>query len=678
MRAPGAVLVVVALAVAGLPLGTADGGPGSPSHQLAGQGPYLADRVGLALTMGDGDLRTVTAAADEILDATHLRGTPATRELGDLVAQQRARLDDVAGLEPLVPGGPGVQWPGLIQKLAPDEVRTEGWTGPVAVERPSQAVEVLAGASQVEVPGGSGPALAQLDALDEPQRKDLTSTLLAMARLATMTWQGAPGERLLVQRGAVAQHLGTLGDHLALGELEGIGPIDLCPVLALEPTGVDSIYRTDCVLIVDRGGNDTYLNNAGGSGVTLPENEPCLIYDAGGGAALLDLAGDDVYGDPEAPRSCGANGGGAAGLGMLIDLAGDDVYHADSYGTNGGGSLHPGLLVDLVGNDTYRAGSHGTNGGGDQAGTGALVDLAGDDMYSARQKGTNGGAYQGGAGLLLDARGDDGYRADQDGVNGGAKEGGVGLLVDLAGNDTYEAGYSGTNGGGDIGALGTLLDVAGDDRYETGSLSVNGGSIAGIGILIDGRGSDRYLARSAAANGGSHTGGLGHLVDGMGDDRYEASYPIGHGVNGGAATSGLGFLLDRDGDDAYVVRGYGANGGGYLAGQGFLLDEAGNDTYEATEHGTNGGGSTGGSGFLWDRGGNDTYNATEHGVNGGGGGGQVPQTTERVDQGVGLLLDEGGTDTYRDTEHGTTTDATVIPKGTYGALVDQPVGRDRP
>jgi parallel beta-helix repeat protein len=191
-----------------------------------------------------------------------------------------------------------------------------------------------------------------------------------------------------------------------------VGPaasVNLCPALALDLQGHDNHYEQDCALVLDIGGKDTYHNNAGGSNLA---GGACHLVPVGPGewtaAAVVDLGqGDDVYGDPLNPRRCGANGGGAFGLGHLIDAGGTDTYVAGGYGTNGGGRRGAGLLIDASGSDTYQAGHEGTNGGS-YIGHGLLIDLGGDDTYEARHFGTNGGS-EAGTGALLDAGGRDYY-----------------------------------------------------------------------------------------------------------------------------------------------------------------------------------------------------------------------------------------------------------------------------
>jgi hypothetical protein len=315
--------------------------------------------------------------------------------------------------------------------------------------------------------------------------------------------------------------------------------VDDCPAIAIDLDGVANEYSSFCALVIDVGGADTYLNNAGGSHVDGANvsgwyDGECRSSDVWAAGALVDLAGDDAY----TPRThCGVNGGGYNGAGFLLDVAGNDVYtdSSDTYapwgGTNGGGDIGIGFLLDMAGDDTYtadRVESRGINGGGN-AGAGFLLDAGGDDLYVACSAchsfandspggATNGGAYEG-TGFLLDAGGDDAYRAANDGTNGGALEG-KGFLFDMAGNDTYRATDIGTNGGGHDGA-GFLFDAAGNDVYMAGTLGTNGGATLGSGLLLDTSGFDSYYDEEYYC-GGTGTdrtvvvkgdGGMGAQVD---------------------------------------------------------------------------------------------------------------------------------------------------------------------
>ncbi|MGL6195900.1 MAG: M56 family metallopeptidase, partial [Thermoguttaceae bacterium] len=95
----------------------------------------------------------------------------------------------------------------------------------------------------------------------------------------------------------------------------------------------DQIYQ-NVVAIIDRGGNDTYLDG------TCDLNRPVFV--------IIDIGGDDTYYGSHA----GVQGGSILGLSMLIDVAGNDTYAAKdiAQGSSIGGV---GILIDQNGNDKY-------------------------------------------------------------------------------------------------------------------------------------------------------------------------------------------------------------------------------------------------------------------------------------------------------------------------------------
>jgi hypothetical protein len=258
--------------------------------------------------------------------------------------------------------------------------------------------------------------------------------------------------------------------------------------------GVASTYAVDCPLIVDVGGADTYANNAGGTN--------------GGAAAVIDLAGDDRYGQS---RASGANGGGSAGAGFLFDAAGNDTYSAANNATNGGGYFFgQGFLLDAGGNDRYTATNTGTNGGGASLASGALIDLGGADVYSAGRFGTNGGTGAG-QGLLLDIGGTDSY-SDQDTCNGSGSDRSVVPKNPLGAQiDSSNPAVGGCIPAPPIPPLPTLGSVTGrvsDSRTGAGipgAIVECGGLQSGAPTLVDGRyvipliaAGDRQCSASAA------------------------------------------------------------------------------------------------------------------------------------------------------------------------------------
>lgn len=386
--------------------------------------------------------------------------------------------------------------------------------------------------------------------------------------------------------------------------------VQLPPLISIDRCVQDNVYRQDFALLVDAGGNDTYLNNAGGNGVGA---EPCSLLETGGAALLVDLAGDDVYGDAAAPRSCGANGGGYLGAGVLVDAGGRDRYFANNTAVNGGGVLGLGLLVDAGGDDLYRAGV-------------AEAEVRGDAWRNYGIRGVNGGALGllgvPGAGLVVDTGGDDVYFAGVEHlvVDGSEDHGSFGLQV-VAGSGAVNGGAAGVLGGD---ATGLVVDTAGSDRYAAGAdrVEVTGNRTSvHLGGLANG--AALSLGFFLVAQPVVPSTAAGGVLDGSGDDRYEVGARDvsvdGHdhtvttyrgngaawGLLGGAAT---GVLRDRTGADVYRVgfddlrvqgtwnhlivfagNGY-ALSGWHSAATAWIGDDGGRDAYE------------GGIGTLDDRG----------------------------------------------------------------------------
>ncbi len=285
------------------------------------------------------------------------------------------------------------------------------------------------------------------------------------------------------------------------------GATSVPPVIAFDIRGfANSFYDENFALTFDIQGNDIYYNNAGGSNVlstvcTHVTNPVPLgvgpVIQIGsnsrvgpGVAAAIDMSGNDVYGDPAAPRSCGANGGADMGVGALFDRSGVDTYVAGNRGVMGGAHFGVALTVDGSGDDTYTGTLMGINGGGEFVGVGLLVDRSEDDVYTGTHRGVNGGG-SGGLGLLIDMAGHDQYYAGSQGTNGGGDRG-AGFIFDNTGNDRYVAGNRGTNGGGHLVGVGIIIDGAENDFYAGGSRGSDGSGDYGVGLIIDLAGKDSY------------------------------------------------------------------------------------------------------------------------------------------------------------------------------------------
>lgn len=317
-----------------------------------------------------------------------------------------------------------------------------------------------------------------------------------------------------------------------------------------------NVYTEDAALILDLGGDDLYLNNAGGTRPGMPVS---LVIDWGGddrylskenftqgagvlgGGFLLDLGGNDTFTSLD-----GSQGAGFWGMGTLYHGDGRGVFSARKF-SQGTGQMGLGLLMNRKGDDRYLC-SFGGQGLGQFGGAGILIDEEGNDFYELgglepdfrdKEKATQ--SFGQGFGL--------GERSEKE-KNG--VPGGLGMLIDEEGDDTYIADYF-AQGASYYYGLGILDDRAGDDQYLSGRYAQGAGIHSSIGALIDRDGHDFYYSSVGVAQGMGHDYGVGYLEDDRGDDRYQG----GNLVQGAATNGGLGIFMDLQGRDqrAYTSEG---------------------------------------------------------------------------------------------------------------------------
>lgn len=342
-------------------------------------------------------------------------------------------------------------------------------------------------------------------------------------------------------------------------------------------------YTEDAALILDFGGNDTYLNHGGGSTRLNPFS------------VVIDLSGDDVYSAAEDF----AQGAGMLGGGFLVDLKGSDRYTAKNH-SQGAGILGVGMLVDLAGQDQYTAISAAQGVG--SYGIGMLAEGGGDDSYVGNYFVQGGGGVRG-FGAIVEAAGNDSYFAGglyedmrapgkayksmSQGFGFGIRpfesfvgaSGGIGVIAEGGGNDVYVADYF-AQGSSYWFALGILDDRNGSDRYVSGRYSQGAGIHMSAGVLLDGGGDDNYFAGIGVAQGCGHDYGIGFLLDNGGNDHYVAG-SLAQGVGN---DNGIGVLSDNGGNDEYSLQGLGQGHGNYepsrdLGSFGLLFDTGGTDSY---------------------------------------------------------------------------------------------------
>ncbi|MBX3118251.1 MAG: hypothetical protein KF784_04240 [Fimbriimonadaceae bacterium] len=303
-------------------------------------------------------------------------------------------------------------------------------------------------------------------------------------------------------------------------------------------------------VVLDSKGNDQYLSHEVLGNMNLVgwdqrkkgTNEPGPGGALFGYAVLLDSGGNDVY-RTHRPGI----GSGRMGMAATIDLDGDDIY--DAYvDSEGFGNFGAGILEDVRGNDKY-FGFNQVQGCGQTEGFGYLADRAGDDAYVANDQVIDFASPQSAEHNVSMAQGaGNGRRADY--LDGHTLAGGVGILLDQEGDDKYSCGVFGQGVGYGRG-VGFLWDLAGKDSYY-GQWYVQGASAHyAIGVLDDEKGDDSYIAVMNMAQGAGHDFAIGCLLDRAGTDTYKApNLSLGSGN-----ANGIGIFVEFGGNDKYDSQG---------------------------------------------------------------------------------------------------------------------------
>ncbi len=312
-------------------------------------------------------------------------------------------------------------------------------------------------------------------------------------------------------------------------------------------TGND-VHSGDFLLIIDFGGDDTYLLPDMDKSAMLKQPVRVIIDTAGddrylggdfafgsgffGASLLFDLNGDDYY-----AAGNFALGSGLFGAGILVDSAGNDLYSGKTC-VEGSGAFGLGLLLDKSGSDLYRSYAQ-AQGFGFTRGFGAVADYSGNDVYATTSPfqdflryDTHFVAFTQGAGL--------GYRP--------LASGGIGMLFDYAGNDTYQTDIFG-QGTAYWYSLGSLYDREGDDRYLAYQYAQGAGIHLAHAVLLDLKGNDHYYSHGVS-QGCGHDIAFGGLFDLAGDDDYTAESLS----MGGGNANAISVLIDEKGDDSYIAR----------------------------------------------------------------------------------------------------------------------------
>ena len=355
----------------------------------------------------------------------------------------------------------------------------------------------------------------------------------------------------------------------------------------------------DYALIVDFGGNDTYIMTGFPKNKLIGNN--CRV--------IIDFEGDDKYTGEDYSL-----GGAVLGINILMDLKGNDTYCGGNMSL-GAGIFGAGILHDFEGNDTYI--SKNFSQGASAFGLGLLIDENGTDTYKAETESQAFGFVKG-LGLLIDKNGNDHYVSSSPMIDGLRYEdrnmsfcqgagygtrntagGGVGVLVDYNGNDTYSCDIFGQGVAYWL-AYGALVDLAGNDIYNSHQYAQGAGVHFGIGYFNDAQGDDKYTAGSVSLGCG-HDMGIGFFLDEAGEDIYTAD----NLAFGAGNANSVSIFIDEYGNDSYFVndktntmgwsdlrRGYGMPS--------LFIDAQGTDNYASSEQMNNTSATKGTFGVFFD------------------------------------------------------------------------------
>jgi HEAT repeat protein len=306
-----------------------------------------------------------------------------------------------------------------------------------------------------------------------------------------------------------------------------------------------NVYTNEAFLIIDTGGDDTYVNSAGGANGLV--GRPISI--------VIDLGGNDQF----ISRRSFSQGSGVFGIGILAALGSNCTFQAKHL-SQGAGFFGCGLLMTGQGNQTFEADTFCQGAG--MFGAGILWQRGGDTRYKASQMAQGFGGTSG-MGLLLDESGNDSYVSGgkypcgwlpnhyfslSQGFGYGMRPfagGGIGILCDLKGDDHYVADVYG-QGASYWYSVGLLLDAEGNDTYDAYQYCQGAGIHLSSGALIDWSGNDTYTA-GHICQGAAHDYAVGMLIDRAGDDKYSGDTT----AQGSAINNSFALLLDRSGNDVY-------------------------------------------------------------------------------------------------------------------------------
>lgn len=312
------------------------------------------------------------------------------------------------------------------------------------------------------------------------------------------------------------------------------GDVNAWPSLFIDGNRTSHVYRHDYSILIDRGGDDTYDNNAGG-------NLQDIRFGPSGSAAPevgRAIGCEQVQGNFPAPTASGHDCIAAPQV-VFIDQKSASKSSNDTYGV-----FKPPRTVD------HNPPADGTTRKVDG-------DCTSDPLI--RRIVLQGSGFEGN-GLLIDNGGADTYLG-KTAAQGSGHAGGVGVLRDLGrGSDRYLA-IRNSQGFALVGIFGLAQDDGGGDRYATYMPSPIDPDAEfqedGSGGVVDDTGLCDDLPRMV--QGAALLGGVGHLLNQDGRDLYVGA-PVGtqpfqpgvlffHSSQGFGCDGGVGILTDRGADD---------------------------------------------------------------------------------------------------------------------------------
>lgn len=309
------------------------------------------------------------------------------------------------------------------------------------------------------------------------------------------------------------------------------------------------VYEKDAALILDLGGHNLYMNNAGGTREGIPVT---LVIDWGGHNRYI-------------ARDNFSQGAALFGGGFLIDLVGSSTFVALD-GSQGTGFWGVGFLYH-GGNSVFQARKNSQGVG--QMGVGLLVGRQGHNSYSCMNEGQALGLY-GGAGIMIDKGGHNIYRLgglepdhrdplkstvsmgqgfgyglmpgeDKMGVPGG-----MGVLIDEMGHNIYIADYF-AQGSSYYFSVGILDSRGANNQFIAGRYAQGAGIHSSVGVLLNRGGDSTFFSSYGVSQGMGHDYGIGFLQS----DRGVNDYRGGVLVQGATTRGGLGILVDRSDDSSF-------------------------------------------------------------------------------------------------------------------------------